>query len=124
MFGVGTKLKESIFKKTTKSIPLLQPEHGFCQHNESEHDQVQDWYPNERWWWSPFVWIVDVALQGAWVLYCINYGKGDESLPLLAFRRDVVHAIFLEYSKESKLSSSHPGIRNIPSDVYDDTKHY
>ena len=50
--------------------------------------------------------------------------KGDEFLPLLAFRRDIVTAIFLEYSKDSKLSSSHLGIRNIPSDVYDDTKHY
>ena len=50
--------------------------------------------------------------------------KGDEFLPLLAFRRDIVTAIFLKYSKDSKLSSSHLGIRNIPSDVYDDTKHY
>ena len=42
---------------------------------------------------------------------------GDESLPLLAFRRDVVNVIFLEYSKEGKLSPSQIGIRNIPSDV-------
>ena len=34
------------------------------------------------------------------------------------------YAIFLEYSKESKLSSSHLGIRNIASDVYDDTKQH
>ena len=37
----------------------------------------------------------------------------------------VINSIFLEYSKEGKLSSSHIGIRNIPADVcYDDTKHY
>ena len=54
--------------------------------------------------------------------YCINQDKDDESPPLMGFRRDVVNAIFLEYSKESKLSSSHLGIRNIPSDVYDYTK--
>ena len=49
----------------------------------------------------------------------------DESLPLLAFRRDVVNTIFREYSKESKLSSSHVAIRNIPGDIcYDDTIYY
>ena len=49
----------------------------------------------------------------------INKGKGDESL--LAFRRDVVSAIFLKYSKKDRLSLSHVGIRNIPSHVcYDD----
>ena len=32
---------------------------------------------------------------------------------------------FQKYSKEGKLSSSHVGIRNIPSDIcYDNTKHY
>ena len=68
--------------------------------------------------------MVDVVLQCAWVLYCINYDKGDESLHLLVFRRDVVNAVFQEYSKEGTLSPSYKGIRNIPSDVcYDGTKH-
>ena len=68
--------------------------------------------------------MVDVVIQGAWVLYPIYKGKGDESLPLLAFRH-VFNVIFLKYSKEGKLSSNHLGIQNIPSDVcYDDTKHY
>ena len=31
-----------------KSIPLLQPEHGFCLKNGSERDKTQDWYPNEK----------------------------------------------------------------------------
>ena len=67
--------------------------------------------------------MVGIVLHGAWVLYCINRDKGDESLPLLVFRRDVVNGIFLEYSKEDKLSTSHIGIRNTPSNVcYDDTK--
>ena len=25
-----------------------------------------------KWWWFPFAWVVGVALQGAWVLHCIN----------------------------------------------------
>ena len=75
-------------------------------------------------WWSPFVWMVDVVLQGAWVLYRINKGEGDESLPASSsFLK--TYAVFLKYSKEGRLSSSHVGIRNIPSDVcYDVTKHY
>ena len=75
--------------------------------------------------WSPFVWMLDTALQGARVLYRINKDEGDESLPFLVFWRHIVNAIFLKYSKEGRLSSSHVGIRNIPSDVcHDVTKHY
>ena len=81
--------------------------------------------PMKKWWWFPFVWMVDVFIQGAWVLYRINKDKGDDSLPLLAFWRQVVNVIFLKYSKEGRLSSSHLGIRNIPSDIhYDDAKYY
>ena len=69
--------------------------------------------------------MVDVAIQGPGVLHHINKDIGNESLPLLAFQRHVVNVIFLKYSKEGRLSSSHLGIRNIPSDVcYDGTKHY
>ena len=40
MFGVGTMLKKIYSRATTISVPLLQPEHGFCQQNGPEHDQV------------------------------------------------------------------------------------
>ena len=69
--------------------------------------------------------IYPIPIQGAWILYRINKDKGDESLPLLTFRRHAVNVIFLKYSKEGRLSSSHLGIQNIPSDFcYDDRKHY
>ena len=69
--------------------------------------------------------MVDVNRQGARVLYCINKDEGDESLPFLVFWRHIVNAIFLKYSKEGRLSSSHAGNQNIPSDVcYDVIKHY
>ena len=69
--------------------------------------------------------MVDVVLKGLWVLYRINKDEGEESLSLLAFRRDVFNAFFLKYSKEGRLSLSHLGIRNIPSDIcYDGKKHY
>ena len=76
-------------------------------------------------WWSPFVWMVDVVLQGAWVLYRANKDESHKSLPFLIFQRNIVIAIFLKYLKEGRLSSGHVGIRNIPSDIcYDDIKHY
>ena len=58
--------------------------------------------------------------------YCIVLIKMKAmSLSLLAFQRHLVNATFLKYSKEGRLSSSHVGIRNIPSDAcYDDTKHF
>ena len=32
--------KKKNSRTTTKSVPLLQPEHGFCQQNGPERDQV------------------------------------------------------------------------------------
>ena len=59
------------------------------------------------------------------VSYCINKDEDNESLPFLVFWRHIVNAIFLKYSKEGRLSSSHVGIWNISSDVcYDVTKYY
>ena len=69
--------------------------------------------------------MVNVNLQGAWVLYGFNKDEGIESLSFLVFRRHNVNAIFLKYSNEGRLPSSDVGIQNIPSDIcYDDTKHY
>ena len=80
----------------------------------------------KKWWWFPPVcFLVDVVLQRAWVLYRIKKDEGDEPLPVPAFRRHIVNAIFLKYSKEGRSPSNHLGIRYISSDVcYGDTKHY
>ena len=95
--------------------------------NRMDQNLTKYWYPNEQ------MAVVPVCVNGRFCYsgcmgYCIKLtdkDKGDESLPLLAFRRLVVNVIFLKYSKEGRLSSSHLGIRNIPSDVcYDGTKHY
>ena len=58
LFGVWTKLKESIFKNNSKLIPLLQREHGLFRQDGPERFQVQDWYPNEK------VVVVAVCLNG------------------------------------------------------------
>ena len=40
--------KKVYSRTTTKSNPLLQPEHGFCQQNGPERGKLQDWYPDEE----------------------------------------------------------------------------
>ena len=60
--------------------------------------QLQDWYPNEKMVVVPICSNGRCFLQGVWVLYCINKNEGDEPLPLLDFRGDVINTIFLRYS--------------------------
>ena len=92
--------KKVYSRATTKSIPLLQSEHGFCQQNGPDRGQVQEWYSNEKRWWAVFVCLNGrYFLQGVWILYRINNDVGDKSLPFLVFRRDAVRVIFLKYSK-------------------------
>ena len=126
LFGVGWNKNEYMYmyihsRTTTKSVPLLQPELG----TEWTRTRPGIGIRMKKWWWFPYVWMVDAVIQRAWVLYLINKEKDDDSFPLITFWRHVVNVIFLKYSKEDRLSSSHIGIRNIPSDVcYDDTEHY
>ena len=116
--------KKVCSRTKTKSIPLLQPEHGFV-------DRMDQCVANSRigirmktWWCSPFVWKVDVVLPGARILYYVNKDGGDKSLLYLVFRRHTVNAI-LKYSNEDRLSLNHVGIWNILSNIcYEDTKHY
>ena len=59
--------------------------------------------------------LFDVVLQNMLVLNCINKDAFDESLPLLAFQRDIINAIFLKYSKEGRLFLSPVRIQNTVS---------
>ena len=124
LLDVGTKLKNNIFKNNNQ-ISSTVTTRMWVLSTEWTRTWLSIGIRMKQWWWFPFVWMLDVVIQGAWVLYCINKDKGNESLPLLAFRRPVVNVIFLKYSMEGRFSSSHLGIWNIPSDVcYDDTKHH
>ena len=38
----------------------------------------------KKWWWSLLVLMVDVVLQGVWVLYSIN--KDDDNMSLCLFQ--------------------------------------
>ena len=49
---------KTIYSRTTiKSVPLLEPEHGFCQQNGPER-MAKYWYPNEK------MVVVPVCLNG------------------------------------------------------------
>ena len=56
LFGFGTKLQKIYSRTTTKSFPLLQPEHGHCQQNGPERGQLL--YPNEK------ILVIPVCLNG------------------------------------------------------------
>ena len=110
-------------RTTTKSNPLLQPEHGFCQQNGPEHGQLQDWYLDEKMLVVPFC--LNGRCCSSSALYRINKDEGNESLPFLFFWKHIFNTIILKYSKEGRLSSCLAGIRNIPSDLcYNVTKHF
>ena len=46
--GAAQSWKKVYSRTTTKSNPLLQPEHGFCQQNRPERGELQDWHPDEK----------------------------------------------------------------------------
>ena len=54
LLGVRTKLKQIYSRTITKSVSLLQPEHGFCQQNGPECAQVLV-SECKKWWWFPLV---------------------------------------------------------------------
>ena len=53
---------KKIERTTTKSISPLQPEHGFYWEKGPEHGQVLIGIRMKKWWWSSFLWMVDVVL--------------------------------------------------------------
>ena len=96
--------------------------------NKVERKYIQEQQPNPLYCYNQNMGFVDRMNQNV-VKYTIvskwkNIDQRDESLSLLPFWRDV-DQYFLKYSKESRLSSNHVGIRNVLSVVcYDDRKHY
>ena len=95
-FGLGTKLKESIFNKNNQINSIVTTRTWVLS---TEWTKYRIWILLKKRWWSSFVWMVDVVLQSARVLYDINKADGDKPLPLLPFRRFVVNAIFSEIFK-------------------------
>lgn len=78
---------------------------------------------SKKWYWSIFTWILDVAINNAWLLYRKNYPKTSN----LEFRRELVQVYFSRYGVAPKT----PGpvrtsiSRQVVSDIrYDGMHHY
>ena len=72
LFGIGTKLNESIFKNNNQIISLINQSMALVNRMNWNVAKYSFGIQMKKWWWSPFVSGVVVALQGAWVLYCVN----------------------------------------------------
>lgn len=62
---------------------------------------------SKKWWVPFFMFMPDVAIQNAWLLYRNSAGHKNRSLDLLAFRREVVNVYRLKFSAEARNA---PGI--------------
>ena len=62
----------------------------------------------KKWWWYPFVWMVDIVLQGVWVLHCIKWDKGDECLPLWLFEEMLSMQFFWNIQRKVCRNSKYP----------------
>ncbi|MGH0147739.1 UNVERIFIED_CONTAM: hypothetical protein FKN15_011153 [Acipenser sinensis] len=60
---------------------------------------------SKKWWVPFFMFMPDVAIQNAWLLYRNSAGHKNRSLGLLAFQREVVNVYRLKFSAE---------VRNAP----------
>ena len=112
MFSVGTKLKESIFKNKNQINSLVTTRAWVLSIDGPEHGHVQDSYSMQKWWWSSFVWMLDVVLQGVWVLYRINKDEGDESL--LDFREMLSMQFFWNIQRKA----NYPSILEISHQMF------
>jgi len=69
----------------------------------------------KKWWWALFVWIPDMVVQNAWLLYRSNKEADDPNLDLLAFRREIVDVYLKKYAPISRNQSGRPKGRIIPA---------
>ena len=75
------KVEKNIFKKKNQINSTVRIRTWFL--SKKKKKMTITWPSMKKWWWSPFIWIVDIVLQFVWVLYRIKKDEGDESLTLL-----------------------------------------
>ena len=59
----------------------------------------------KKWWWPLFVWVPDMIMQNAWLLYRAHKGEDDPYVDLLQFRREIVNVYLAKYSKQTPQSA-------------------
>ena len=111
-------MKEKVYsRRTTKLIPLFQPEHESCRQNGPDCGQVQDWCPNK------IIVVVHIFLlffkkSGCCVV--LTEMKAIIVSDSSNFSKRCCQCMFSEKFKGRQ--TDHVGIRNVPSDAcYDDT---
>ena len=87
---------------------------------------------SKKWWWSLFTFIIDAAVNNAWLLYRGSLAHEQNPMDLLAFRREISRVYLLRYTTP-RLPSSVGGMtgprRGIESQVpneirYDGKSHF
>ncbi|KAG5867194.1 hypothetical protein JTB14_031963 [Gonioctena quinquepunctata] len=80
----------------------------------------------KKWWWCLFIWLLDAAIQNAWVL---NKQSGNK-IAQLNFRREIVKTYFKKYKNPPKgkgrpsASKSSRSFSRVGDDVrYDNIGH-
>ena len=77
---------------------------------------------SNKWWQPLFVWIPDMLMQNAWILYRQQKCASDKNHDLLSFRREVVSVYFSKYASKNKIILKLP---SVPQDVrYDMEGHF
>lgn len=85
---------------------------------------------SRKWWWPLFAYLLDVAMQNAWLIYRLTNAAKHRPLDQLEFRRDICNAYFMKYKLErpavGRLSGRpKPLDARVPNDVRHDGKdHY
>ena len=75
----------------------------------------------KKWWWCIFSWLIDVAIQNAWILY----KKSGHSCTQLQFRRDIAKTVFAKYRNPPKTGGRPSSSLSSSSDsrVSDDVRY-
>ena len=80
---------------------------------------------SKKWWWALFAYLLDVAMQNAWILYRHTAAATQRPLDQLDFRRDICTVYYKRYSGE-RASIGRPLGRpkaikgRVPSDIRTD----
>ena len=55
---------------------------------------------SRKWWWPLFAYLIDVAMQNAWLIYRLTDSANHEPKDQLEFRRDICNMYYRRYSAQ------------------------
>ena len=135
-YGVQPIVKAKRYSAADKNIDVPQPQlvHAYntSMGSVDRMDQIISKYRikvrSKKWWWALFAWLVDVAVQNAWLLYRQCPAAKNQPLDLLHFRREIC-LIYLQRANTERSVSSLSGHRfpldrRVRQDIRFDGKHH